>query len=734
MATQEQLETALVNADRAGDTEAARALASELKRMRQPAAVQAGSTLNDIPRQIGLTARYGLEGVANTAQIFTEPIRNLITDPVVRAFGGTGGRPLGEEATRLADTLGLPKPEGANERVVADATRLVAGAGGLGAAARLAGGAGSQLLQFAGRGRAATVGAPENLGQFMSTNMSQQLASAAGAGAAGGASREAGGGPLMQGVASLVGGVGAGMGLQAASAGASKVAGWARNLEPGRPQLMQQRIDQTINVTLENSGIDPATITPAMRAALREQVGRAMNTGEDLNPAAVARLADYTRLNMTPTRARLTLDSFDVTQEANASKLAAATGNRDARLPQIAQANNGRLITLLDDMGGARPADAYGQGNAVTTAIRGQDEALQRNVSSLYSQARDTQGRSMPLDGHAFTTRANQALDEALLGGALPESVAGHLNRIARGEVPFTVDYAEQLKTAIGNLQRATSDGQTRMALGTVRRALDDTPLMPAPQVNPANLPAVTGTVPPSPTITGQQSIDAFNRARQAARERFAWQESSPAIGRALDGANADTFIQQNILSKAAGVEGVSRLAANINQNPDAREAVRTAIIQHFKDAALGKGGTSQTGNFSGKAMEAALKDIGDRKLQLFFEPAEVETLKAMARTGSFEVFQPRGSAVNNSNSAAGVAAIVSGLADRVRPLATKFPFGEMAVSKPLDATAVWLSQRPALNISGGLLNLRPQPPAGVGLLLPGAAVGGTAAGLLAGP
>jgi len=711
MADLQTLESALRKADSAGDVESATILANEIRKMR-PASVDAGQSINSIPRQIGLTARYGIEGLANNAQLLTEPIR-YVTDRLTGSTGKT--KPAGVLASEFADYIGLPKPQNADERVVGDATRLMAGAGALGGAAQAA----SSLPGAAGR-----------IGSFLSANMGQQTAAAAGAGLAGGATREAGGSPMMQAGAALLGGVGAGMGVNAAADLAKKAATGVRNIMPGQQQLLQQRIDQRINITLQQQGIDPATITPAMRSALREQVGQAMNTGGELNPQAVARLADYTRLNMTPTRARLTLDPYDVTQEANASKLAAATGARDARLPQIAQENNQRLLGLIDEMGGARPLDPFGNGTAVAGAIRAQDEALQRGVTSLYQQARDTSGRSAPLDGAAFTRQASRALDEGLLGGALPASVEQHLNRIARGEVPFTVDYAEQLKTAIGNLQRGASDGQTRMALGVVRRALDDTPLMPAPTVNPGNLPIAPGAVPPSPAVMGQQSIDAFNQARQAARQRFQWQESSPAIGRALDGANADTFIQQNILSKAAGFEGVARVAETINANPAAREAVRTSIVQSLKDSAIGKGGTSQTGNFSGRGMEAALKDIGDRKLGLFFDPAEIETLKAMARTGSFEVFQPRGSAVNNSNSAAGIAAIVSNLADRVRPIANKLPLGEFAISRPLDSTAVWLAQRPAQNIPQGLLMPTQRPPVGQGLLLPGIAAGG----LLAAP
>lgn len=694
-----------------------------------PAAEKAGSMLNDIPRQLGLTARHAVEGLANTAQVVTEPLR-YVTD---RLTGKTGKTvPLGVLASQAADAIGLPKPADANERVIADATRLgfgtLTGAG----IAQKAGGAASDALQFAGRNAPAVAqSAGQKLAQALGSNPGAQVISAAGAGAAGGASREAGGSALEQGVAALVGGVGGGLGTQAVqSLGKSAVTG-IKNLIPAQQQLVQQRVDQRINIALQTQGIDPATITPAMRSAMREQVSRAMNTGGDLNPEAIARLADYTRLGMTPTRARLTLDPFDVTQEANASKLAAATGSRDARLPQIAQQNNQRLVGLIDEMGGARPVDPFGQGVAVTSTIQAQDAARNAGVTSLYQQARDSSGRSLPLNGAAFTQRANQALDEAMLGGALPADVASHMNRIARGEVPFTVDYAEQLKTRIAALQRATSDGSTRMALSTVRRALDDTPLVPANQANPGNLPAVPGTVPPSPLTAGQESIDAFNRARTAARERFAWQESSPAITRALDGASADTFIQQNIISKASGFDDVATAAQTINANPAAREAVRVAIVQHLKDASIGKGGTSQTGNFSGRGMQAALKDIGDRKLGLFFEPSEVETLKAMARTGSYEVFQPRGSAVNNSNTAATLGGMLMGLADRVRPVANKIPLGEMVVSGPLDNLAVWAMQRPTQNIPRGLLAAPPAPPVGTGLLLPGAVATG---GLLAAP
>ena len=109
------------------------------------ASVQAGEAIGSIPRQLGLTARYGLEGLANTAQIVTEPIRYItdaltpdrhltINNAVPGATPPPKSMPLGAMATKLADWLGLPSPQTPDERVIGDASRLVAGSMGMGGA------------------------------------------------------------------------------------------------------------------------------------------------------------------------------------------------------------------------------------------------------------------------------------------------------------------------------------------------------------------------------------------------------------------------------------------------------------------------------------------------------------------------------------------------------------------------------------------------------------------------
>lgn len=706
MASLAELQDALVNADKAGDADAARQIADAIHSMSnvqdaKPMAVQAGEKIGGIPRQIGLTARYGLEGLAQMAQIGTEPIRRLqdmVTPDRAPTMSqlATGERTpkstsLGEQATKFANWIGLPSPEGANERVIGDASRLVAGAGGLGAAGKLAQGAGGMV------GRA---------GEFFASNPLQQAASAGGAGLAGGSVREAGGGPWAQAGAALAGGLAGPAALSGAQAVARGASNTARRLgdalAPG--VATTQNIDHQISLTLQRQGIDWAIVPERVKQPMRQEVARALDTGGDLNPDALRRLLDFRRTGATPTRGMLTQDPVQITQEMNLAKTGAnSTDIGLQRLPGLQNQNTSRLLNLLDDAGARGAPDDFATGQHVIDSLNAGAAASRGRIDSLYSAARDTSGRSASLDGYVFTTRANQLLDEGLLGGALPESVAGHMNRIARGEVPFTVDYAEQLKTNIGKLQRATNDGQQRMALGVVRRALDDTPLQAAPSVNPGNLPAVPGTVPPSGAALGQESINAFNRARQANRAFMQRVESTPALAAALDGAQPDRFVKQFIIgqgSTAADVQALRRALAN---NPQAMEAVKGNIVSHLRDAATNS--TEDVAKFSPHAYAKALNSIGDRKLAAFFSPEEINQLHAVRRVGTLMNAQPSGAAVNNSNSGALVLGRALSALDAV---AGKMPLG---LNTMIQGSLRGVQQGQAMNVPKSLIQAPPPVP-----------------------
>lgn len=653
---------------------------------------EAGQSINrgisDIPRQIGLTARYALEGPAQAAQIFTEPVAGLM-----RA-AGIKTKPLGEIASGFADTVGLPKPETSQERVVGDATRLLAGTGGMLGASRAA----AQLPGMVG-----------SVGAGMAANPTAQMTGAVGAGTMGGLSREGGGNEMQQAGAALIGGVAGGLVPGAANAAVNAGKRLFNQLTP-------QQMDVQISNVLQRAGMDYSQVPERARQSLRTQMQDALRAGQELDPAAVRRLAEFQTIGATPTRGMVTQDPVRITQEMNLAKMGANSLDGGLQgLARVQNQNNARLIDVMNESGANR-GDPFRAGQQTIGAIQGRDADMASRVTGLYQQARDTSGRSAQLDGAAFTRAANQALDEGLLGGALPPDVANHMNRIARGEVPFDVNYAEQLKTRIAALQRATSDGSARMALGTVRRALDETPLMSAPTVNPGNLPSIPGTVPPSPMQLGQESINAFNQARDAARQRFGWQESARPIEAALNGAQPDKFVENFVIrGSVADASAVARNAPT--------EEVKNAILAHLKEKSLG-GAADEVGKFSQSAYNKALNQIGDRKLALFFTPEEVNQLRTVGRVASYMQNQPVGSAVNNSNS--GALLLGKGL-DVLNSIPVIGPLAGPA----LQNINITMQQRAAQNVAPGLLAIQPRQPLASGLLNPALGFSG---GLLAAP
>lgn len=681
MATVEQYAEWIVNnADKKGTPDFETVAAAYQAAKQQPR--------NDtIGRQVGLGVRAMVKGAAIFPAIATDAVGG-IANTVADAVGGkTDGpfrfRPLVPTLDRAMTQMGLPEPQTPEERIVGQGVEMGTGAAtGAGLAAR-----GAQYV-----GPLAKAGL-ERLGAATGT----QMAGGAGAGLAGQQAKERGGGWLDQLVSSVVGGLTAGGAVQGAARLGSAAAGMFQS-----PRFTVERIDQTINVALKANGIDPASVNPAMRRALQEQVTAALKKGGQLDDAAVARLADYTRTRTTPTAGRLSLDPYQITQEMNASKQAAALGARDAQLPQIASDNNQRLISLLDDFGPL--ADRTATGARATAPIVGKDAAMQNFERQLYGAAESMGGGSIPLERGAL----NQIYDKLKAARKfrfLPKEVSDTIDDVLNDtRSPFDVNSLDELKSIIATQSRG-STGNVKTALKIVRDSLDNIVPTPVKRQFGGNQ-VVTQATAQKMTAADKAAADLMaqlNKARQAAFERRTWQRSSPLIENTLDDADPSRFVE-TIVSRATAPKDVATAAKVINASEDARKAVRSGIAQYLKDAAIGKGNQSATGNFSGRQLAAALDNIGTAKLRLFFDADEIAQLQAMARVGITETFQPRGSAVNNSNTGAAMAALLQGLTKYIKPIASKVPLGEEVFTRPLANITLSSMERNALNTPLGLL------------------------------
>jgi hypothetical protein len=625
--------------------------------------------ISNIPRQLGLTARLGVEGIGDLANFVSSPIRGaanmvLPSSSQIAPMNFSGA----------ADAVGLPKPRDAVERIVNSTGRSL-----VGAAAPIAGGA--ALARN-------STGLAQSIGSILGSNPGAQLASAGASGAAGSYTRETGGDDVSQLAASL----GAGLAAPLAMAGAQRLGGAASRAASsitGRGQSPQPiQVDVTINNALQDSGLALDQLPADVARGIRADVAAAMKVSDNLSPAAVRRLADYRLTGLTPTRAKLTQDVGDITRQANLAKMGANSTDPAAQaLAQIQNQNNRALTAGINKLGAGQAGDQISAAQRIMEPVIARNSRAENMIGGYYGAARGTDGRAALLDPSAFTQSANKALDDSLLGGALPSDIRVLLNRAATGEMPLTVDVAEQFKTRLAEAGRdamARGDRSTAKAVGLVRGSLENTALQEGQEI-------------------GQRAIDAFSAGRIMNREYMRLVENTPILQAVRDGVEPDKIIQDYIIGsgKNASVMNVAALKNVIKNNPDAMSAVREQITGFLKRKAL-SGAADETGNFSQSAFKNALDSIGDRKLRLFFPQSDIDQLKALSRVASYEQFQPVGSAVNNSNTAGAVGNILERIGGS--SLLAKIPFGRQAIGEPLQNISIGMQSGRALDAPQSLI------------------------------
>jgi len=233
------------------------------------------SLLDQTKRQLGLTARYGIQGGGAGL--------GMLTDPVIEALGGairmtTGSdyhpETLASISRNFADILGLPQPQTNQEQIIGAATQGLAGAA---TPAGLAG----QLL-------GKTSGATQTLAQNLSANpVVQSIAGATGA-TASEITRQEGGGQLAQ----LAAGLGAGLGGGLGAAKAGRVVQAAKAPTPQKTIIQEPMAQDKIPVVQE--------ITPTKEISIPEQPAQPIQSIENIaQPKGLEELSALTKKAIT---------------------------------------------------------------------------------------------------------------------------------------------------------------------------------------------------------------------------------------------------------------------------------------------------------------------------------------------------------------------------------------------------------------------------------------------------
>jgi hypothetical protein len=260
-------------------------------------AAASGTPWDEVMRQVGLTARAGVAGIAGLPTMVGDAANGAVNLGIqgVNSLAGTHIAPLQMPSAMLQNgmtAVGVPQPQNATERVVQGVGSAMAGVapfvGAGNAVAKAAspmaiGAAASPTAQAVGSGMAALPG--------------MQMTGAAGAAAAGGVGRENGAGPLGQlglGVLGSVAGAVAPSAVIAALRGAKGVA----NNVAGVVQPIVNPKAYVGNQLAQTIGADAPSVAESIKSAPEFVTGSLPTTAQaGANPVLVATEKSFANAN-----------------------------------------------------------------------------------------------------------------------------------------------------------------------------------------------------------------------------------------------------------------------------------------------------------------------------------------------------------------------------------------------------------------------------------------------------
>lgn len=385
----------------------------------------------------------------------------------------------------------------------------------------------------------------------------------------------------------------------------------------------------------------PATAPAPTLAQASPELQRAVaSMGGKAPPEAVARHVEAETL---PVPGKLTTGQAAQDPALISSEMNSRGKGQAAPVPPEFYQQQGRTLAANMDAirGTAAPdiptsASVADHGQTLLDAYKTKDATAAADVTAKYKALTDANGGQLPLDGQAFVANTEAALSKALKTGSVPADLHSALNEFKNGR-QMTFEDFETLRSDAADAMRSSTDGRARAAAGIIRQQLENMPLTPeAAQLKPL-----------------------ADTARSAAKARFDAIEADPAYKAAVADPTplghpspaADKFF--NSFVRDGVRENVSRMRANLADQPQAAQTVAAGILDHLKGQLKAD---PVTGNFSQASYNKALQTLGPKMASLV-DPTTAQQLQAVGGFAKNAQTQPRGSYVNNSNTAVELAA-----------------------------------------------------------------------------
>lgn len=634
----------------------------------QPAPQPEGSALGRFLGQIGgrevLQGAYGLYG-----SLGGDAIDYAVLGPIDRKLGtnlGTGGRGYRQAASDLADSMGMYKPQTAEDRIISGVAEALTGTG-------LTLGVGGGLSALANAGRVGS--GAGRVGNFLAAQPVLQGVSTATGSAASGAVRESGGSQGQQLAAVLLGGLGPGVASAATGAavrGAVRGASGqqmrntladfnALGANPSVGQASGNRLIQGAESLLAG-GPTSAGVMSRFAERQADDIGQGVrNAG-----ASLSRVADSPAAGRAIQKGIHGPDGFTEKYKATQAELfnkldehipaqaAVDTSNTREALGQLNAPINGapNVSELFKNARVAGIGSALERDIAIPTAPQvALDDALarldrvyaSRNAASqdagrfaaFANDQANAANRYFPVEGMPrvpgrYTPAAAQAKEGA--------AAASEATDIARTRV----SQAQEIEETIGDLQAAAAASNGRLPYEAVKKLrtlvgqeIDDAGLMgdfPRSKFK-ALYGALSRDLERAAAEAGPAAMQAYRRANNYTRMGM---ERAENVSRVVDKNGGPEAVFQSAMSGTK--EGASTLRAVMQSIPkDAQKAVTAAVVKRLGRA------RSSAQNVEGDAFSADTfltrwNDLSDDAKRVLFDrhgPGFSRDMDRIARVAS---------------------------------------------------------------------------------------------------
>jgi hypothetical protein len=268
-------------------------------------------------------------------------------------------------------------------------------------------------------------------------------------------------------------------------------------------------------------------------------------------------------------------------------------------------------------------------------AYESRDAVANADIRAKYQQLVDANGGNFPVDGQALVGNVNAALKKQLKSGFLPSGLRSQLEEFSDGSRPMNFEDFETMRSDAASEMR--KGGSEAAAAGIVRQQLEALPLEKGWY-----------------TTTGETTGDVgalkamADDARAAAKARFNAIDADPAYKAVVNGtAKSNTFASKFVLGAAR--EHLQAMQNTIGDQPQVSQALGGITLNQLRD----KAGISSSGNgnFTQSGFNKTLDSLRPN-LDLLTSQPVADKLGTLGNVSRYAQFQPKGSWVNNSNTA----------------------------------------------------------------------------------